>query len=49
MKKMTKILISISSSMVIYVVAGWLENNNHMVGFYPVSCFLPKIKKMVMF
>ena len=49
MKKMTKILISISSSMVIYVVAGWLENNNHMVGFYPVSCLITKIKKMVMF
>ncbi|MDB3880586.1 hypothetical protein N9346_00370 [Gammaproteobacteria bacterium] len=46
---MTKILISISSSMVIYVTAGWLENNNYMVSFYPDSCFITKIRKMVMF
>ena len=46
---MTKILISISSGMVIYVVAGWLENNNYIVGFYPESCFITKIGKMVMF
>lgn len=35
--------------MVIYVTAGWLENNNYMVSFYPDSCFITKIRKMVMF